>query len=226
MRGGDPQLVVVADAPAVAELAAELTVGAVDRALAARGRADIALAGGTTPALLYDHLTALQRRWDGVHLWIGDERCVTHDHPDSNVRMVREHLIAPGSVLHAPPPVGEPELRARAYAAQLKQLTLDLVLLGLGEDAHTASLFPGSPALTDERVVVPVHDAPKPPPERVSLSLGVLSAARQRLLLVTGAGKAEALTRALADPTAEAPASLLPAEHTTVMADRAARMAA
>lgn len=222
MRDGAPQIVVVADPPAVAELAADLVLGAVDRGLGARGRADIALAGGTTPALLYDRLTSLRADWTGVHLWIGDERCVTHDHPDSNVRMVRQHLPAPGAVLHAPPPVGDPELRARAYAAQLKTLTLDLVILGLGEDAHTASLFPGSPALTDPRVVVPVLDAPKPPPERVSLGLEVLAAARQRLLVVTGEGKREALRRALAAPDPDAPASLLPAAHTSVIADRAA----
>lgn len=221
MRDGEPQLVVLADPPAVASLAAELVLAAIDRTLEARGgRADLALAGGTTPGLLYDELTRQRQDWTGVHLWIGDERCVPHEHPDSNVRLAHERLPAPGAVLHAPPPVGTPEIRAAAYAAQLKDYVLDLVLLGLGEDAHTASLFPRNPALDDERTVVPVHDAPKPPPERISLGLGVLSAARQRILLVTGEGKRDALRLALGAPSPAAPSSLLPAAGTTVLVDR------
>jgi 6-phosphogluconolactonase len=223
MNGGVPQLVVLPDAPAVAAAAADLVLAAVDRVLAERGgRADIALAGGTTPGLLYDALTLRRADWSGVHLWIGDERCVPHDHPDSNVRLAHERFPAPGAVLHAPPPVGTPELRAAAYAAQLKRYVLDLVILGLGEDAHTASLFPGNPAVDDERTVVPVHDAPKPPPERVTLGLGVLSAARQRVMLVTGASKRAALAQLLAPASPSAPASLLPAANTVVFADQLA----
>ncbi len=221
MQGAAPQVVVLNDPAAVADLAADMVLAAVDRALEERGgRADIALAGGTTPALLYDELTRRRADWTGVHLWIGDERCVPHEHPDSNVRLAYEHLPAPGAVLHAPPPVGTPEVRAAAYAAQLKDYVLDLVLLGLGEDAHTASLFPGNPAIDDERTVVPVHDAPKPPPERITLGLGVISAAKARLLLVTGAGKREALGKALGEPSHAAPSSLLPGAGTTVLADR------
>lgn len=221
MDGAAPQVVVLNDPAAVADLAADLVLAAIDRALGERGgRADIALAGGTTPALLYDELTRRRADWSGVHLWIGDERCVPHDHPDSNVRLAYEHLPAPGAVLHAPPPVGTPELRAAAYAAQLKDYVLDLVLLGLGEDAHTASLFPGNAALEDARTVVPVHDAPKPPPERITLGLGVLSAAKARIMLVTGAGKRDALAQALGAPTPQAPSSLLPGAGTTVLADR------
>lgn len=223
MNGGQPQLVVLADPGEVAALAADLVLGAVDRSLEQQGRADIALAGGTTPGLLYDRLTELRDDWHGVHLWIGDERCVGHDDPASNVRMARERLPAPGAVLHAPPATGDPEKRALAYAFQLKDRVLDLVILGLGEDAHTASLFPGDAALEDPRAVVPVTAAPKPPPERVSLGLGVLCAAPYRLLLVTGGGKREALVRALGEPDGQAPASLLPATGTTVLADRAAR---
>ena len=223
MNGGAPQLVVLPDPEQVASLACELVLAAVDRARERTGRADVALAGGTTPGLLYDQLTAARHDWTGVHLWIGDERCVSHEDPESNVRLVRERLAAPGSVLHAPPPTGDPETRALAYSFQLKTRRLDLVLLGLGEDAHTASLFPGDPALDDPRTVVPVTDAPKPPPQRTSLGLSVLTAATARLLLVTGAGKREALQRVLGEPDRQAPASLLPAGGTTVLADRAAR---
>lgn len=223
MRDGNPQLVVVADPAAVASLAAELVLAHVDRALEARGgRCDLALAGGTTPGLLYDELTRQRADWTGVHLWIGDERCVPHEHPESNVRLVYERLPAPGAVLHVPPPVGTPEVRAAAYAAQIKDYVLDLVILGLGEDAHTASLFPDNVAIDDERTVVPVHDAPKPPPERISLGLGVLSAAKARLFLVTGEGKREALRLALGEPSKHAPSSLIPAAGTTVLADREA----
>ncbi|MBO9531348.1 MAG: 6-phosphogluconolactonase [Solirubrobacteraceae bacterium] len=221
MKNGEPQLVVVADPAAVASLAAELVLSAVDRALEERGgRCDLALAGGTTPGLLYDELTKQRMDWTGVHLWIGDERCVPHDHPDSNVRLAYERLPAPGAVMHVPPPEGTPEVRAAAYAAQLKNYVLDLVLLGLGEDAHTASLFPDNPGIDDPRPIVPVHDAPKPPPERISLGLGVLSAAKQRIFLVTGAGKRDALKLMLGEPSRHAPSSLLPAAGTTVLADR------
>ena len=219
MKDGQPELVVLADAQAVAEHAAEMVDATITVALEATGRADIALAGGRTPGLLYDVLTARRPDWTGVHLWIGDERCVPHDDPESNVRLVRERLPAPGAVLHAPPPDGDTETRALAYSFQLKARILDLVILGLGEDAHTASLFPDNPALDDERRIVPVSGAPKPPPERTSLSLGTLSDAGQRLLLVTGAGKREALAKALGEPTKSAPSSLLPAHRTTVIAD-------
>lgn len=222
MKGGQPEIVVLAGPAEVASRAAELVEAIVAEALAATGRADIALAGGTTPGLLYDELTKARDDWAGVHLWIGDERCVPYDHPDSNVRMARERLPAPGAVLHMPPQEGEPERRALAYSFQLKERTLDLVILGLGEDAHTASLFPGDPALDDERRIVSTVTAPKPPPERVSLGLSTISDAAQRLLLVTGAGKRDALQLALGEPSRHAPSSLLPAAGTTVLADVAA----
>lgn len=98
---------------------------------------------------------------------------------------------------------------------------LDLVLLGIGEDGHTASLFPDNPALfIEDRAVVAVHDAPKPPPERVSLSLPMLRAARVCMLLATGAGKAAAIVGALGAPTSHVPSSLLERERLIVIADR------
>lgn len=222
MKDGQPQFVVLPDAVAVARRGAEIVGEAIDAALEASGRADIALAGGTTPGLLYDELTKTRASWSGVHLWIGDERCVPYDHPDSNVRMARERLPAPGAVLHMPPADGDAEKRALAYSFQLKDRALDLVLLGLGEDAHTASLFPDDPALDDERRMVFTTAAPKPPPERVSLGLTAIAEAGARLLLVTGAGKRDALGWALRDPDPHFPASLLPAAGTTVLADEAA----
>ncbi len=222
MKGGNPEIEVLADPAAVARRGAEIVGAAIDAALAATGRADVALAGGTTPGLLYDELTKSRADWSGVHLWIGDERCVAYDHPDSNVKMARERLPAPGAVLHMPPADGDAAKRALAYSFQLKARELDLVILGLGEDAHTASLFPNDPALHDEKRIVSTTTAPKPPPERTSLGLGTISTAGARLMLVTGAGKREPLGWALGEPNDLYPSSLLPAAGTTILADEAA----
>ncbi len=217
---GAPTVEVLDDPAAVAKRAAEMVDAVITERLAATGRADVAVSGGRISAVLFDELTALGRDWAGVHLWIADERCVPATDEDSNVRLVRERLAAPGSVLHAPPDEGDPERRALAYSFQLKDRVLDLIVLGLGEDAHTASLFPDNPAIDDDRTIVPVLDAPKPPPERTSLSLGTLNAAPQRLLLVTGEGKREALALALGEPSKAAPSSLLVGAGTTVLADQ------
>ena len=217
---GPAKVVVLEDPAAVAELGAELIDTVITARLAETGRADIAVSGGRVAGLLFDALTALGRDWNGVHLWIADERCVPASDEESNVRLVRERLAAPGSVLHAPPDDGDAEKRALAYSFQLKDRVLDHVMLSIGEDAHTASLFPDNPALDDARTIVPVHDAPKPPPERTSLSLGTLSAARQRLILVTGSGKRDALAACLAEPSKAAPSSLLPGAGTTLLVDR------
>jgi 6-phosphogluconolactonase len=219
---GQPEYEIFDDADGVAERAAEIVTESIALALEDSGRADIAVSGGRTPGLLFDKLMDRVPSWQGVHLWIADERCVPHDDEESNVRLVRERLPAPGAVLHAPPQDGDPEKRALAYSFQLKDRVLDLVVLGLGEDAHTASLFPNNPAIDDERTIVPVHDSPKPPPERTSLSLGTLSKIPLRLLLVTGEGKRDALQLALGEPSKAAPSSLLPGKGTVVLADQAA----
>lgn len=222
MRGGKPALVVFDDADGVAAAAANIIDAEITRALDATGRADLAISGGRIAAPLFDDLTRRRADWTGVHLWLADERCVPYDDPESNVRLVREHLPAPGAVLHAPPQEGDTEKRALAYSFQLKTRVIDVVFLGLGEDAHTASLFPNNPAIDDERTIVPVFDSPKPPAERTSLSLGTLSAIPVRLVLVTGEGKRDALQLLLGEPSKSAPSSLLPAEGTTILADRAA----
>jgi 6-phosphogluconolactonase len=115
----------------------------------------------------------------------------------------------------------EAKLRARIPGDPMP--VFDLILLGIGEDGHTASLFPGAPTLDAHGVAcVPVHDAPKPPPDRVSLSLEVLRAARSCVLLASGPGKAQALAAALGEPSREVPSSLLERERLTVIADEAA----
>ena len=221
-----------ADGDAVAERAARLIAELLDATLTARGIAHLALAGGTTPAGAYAQLQPA--RWDGVELWFGDERCVGPDDPASNYLMVAETLLghAPGALVHRIEGELGAERAAAAYDALLRERVsadggsipvLDIALLGIGEDGHTASLFPHNAALEARGVAaVAVHDAPKPPPERVSLSLEVLRSARSVILLASGPAKAAALARALAGPDAAVPASLLVGERLSVIADTAA----
>ncbi|MCW3011043.1 MAG: pgl [Solirubrobacterales bacterium] len=182
----------------------------------------LGLAGGSTPRRAYEMLGALRSDWSGVHLWFGDERCVAADDEDANYAMASRALEAPGATWHRIRGELGPDEAAAAYAEELGGVTLDLVLLGLGEDGHTASLFPGDPAVDSDAVAVGVHGAPKPPPERVTLGLDLLNASGRIVLLVAGAGKAAALGRVLAGPDADVPASLLERSRLTVIADVAA----
>jgi 6-phosphogluconolactonase len=219
-----PRLVAVADAPAAAELAARTLADAVRDARAGGGsRVRLGLSGGTTPVKAYELLGPLVEDWPTVDVFLADERCVPYESDDSNARLVDAALgVDRGHVLHRLSDRGSAGERARAYAHALGDTPLDAVLLGLGEDGHTASLFPRHPALEADGVAVGVLDSPKPPPERVSLTLPALRAAHALVLLVTGAGKAEALARTLREPSIDAPASLLPADRLLVIADEAA----
>jgi 6-phosphogluconolactonase len=164
-----------------------------------KGARTLVLAGGTTPQRCYELLSTMEIEWGRVSVLFGDERCVRPDHPESNYRMAREALldrVAPATVYRMPAELG-PEEGAELYAHVVAKVTpLDLVVLGVGEDGHTASLFPGHPALEAQGLVVGIHDSPKPPPERVTLTLNVLQAARIVIILATGAGKADAVARA------------------------------
>jgi 6-phosphogluconolactonase len=233
-------LTVVEDAEASARTCAERVADAIERARTQRGVAHVALAGGTTPARAYELLAALVGEWGDVHLWFGDERCVPLDDADSNHALVVRTLLARLPAGKAPPVVhavegagdGDPpavaagyerELVANVPAAGAGPPALDLALLGLGEDGHTASLFPDDPVLEErERLCVAVRGS-KPPPDRVTLTLPVLRAARAIVVLTAGAGKASAVAATLAGPSAQTPASLL-GEGATVelIADRAA----
>jgi len=184
------------DPEAVARIAAD-TVTAALRDWAR----SLVLTGGTTPRLLYQLLAGAEVEWGRVSLLFGDERCVPPDHPESNYRLAKESLLAaidPGAVLRMPGELGADEAAAIYDAAVGRLQPLDLVLLGIGEDGHCASLFPGHPELDAPGWAVAVHGAPKPPPERVSLTLGCLRNARRVIFLVTGAGKADAFRKAQA----------------------------
>jgi 6-phosphogluconolactonase len=171
-------------------------------ALARHGAFHVVLAGGGTPRLLYQALAGEAHDWPHWHVWFGDERCLPTDDPERNSLMARTSLLQgtsiPADQFHAISAELGPERAALAYAEALTGIgDFDLVLLGLGEDGHTASLFPGHDwgASPDAPDALPVHDAPKTPPERVSLSARRLAQAHEVLFLVTGAGKRNAVAR-------------------------------
>jgi 6-phosphogluconolactonase len=163
------------------------------------GARSLVLAGGTTPKRCYELLSHLEVEWGRVAVLFGDERCVHPDHPDSNYRMARESLldrVAPATVYRMPGELG-PDEAAAAYAHVVAGVApFDVVLLGVGEDGHTASLFPDHPALKAHGLAVGIRDAPKPPPQRVTLTMPALQSARRVIILATGAGKADAVARA------------------------------
>ncbi len=199
------------DVEAVARHAANQIAGRIGDARRERRDVHIALAGGRTPERAYELLAGIEGSWKHVHLWLGDERCVPDGHPDSNAQMVRDSLYANARAeppsLHAVPLPEQPEDAAWLYGLAVRDevpgAVFDIMLLGMGPDGHTASLFPGHPGLrASEAPCIAVRESPKPPPERVTLTLPVLRRARYTLLLVTGAEKADALARALeGDPS-------------------------
>ncbi len=204
---------------ALATEAARRFIELAGAAIRERGRFAVALSGGSTPRQLYALLSQSAYRqaidWSRVHLFFADERFVPHTDPESTARLVQETLLAGApvpveQVYPMPTAGGSPEACAGAYAATLAAClgapapVLDLALLGMGPDGHTASLFPGRPDYPG--LVAAVHDSPKPPPVRLTLTLAMLNRARHSLFLVTGADKADALRAAFSarpdDPAA------------------------
>lgn len=207
-----PELARVSDRAALAHNAAQRFVAAAREAIAARGRFSAVLSGGSTPRDLYALLAqpefARQVDWERVHLFWGDERAVPPDHPDSNYRMAREQLgepPIPANQVHRMPAEQAPEQAAFAYEQTLREFRIegealsvfDLVLLGLGEDGHTASLFPHSPALAETTRWVVAHYVEKLGAVRITLTAPVLNAAKHILFLVAGAEKAQTVRAVL-----------------------------
>jgi len=223
------RVLVFDDAAAMLDAAADAVAEIAAASLVARGRVTLALAGGSTPRGLYQRLAGAWRDrldWTRVHVFWGDERCVPPTHADSNYRLAREslldHVPVPSTQIHRMPGDLEPMAAARQYAESLAATlpgspsgpwpVFDLVLLGLGADGHTASLFPGSAAVDEtERPVVAT-----PPADgrgwRLTLTLPVLNAARSTLWLVAGDSKAPALAAVLERLPAPVP---LPARQVT-----------
>ena len=210
---------IVADSNMLANVAADLFIAKAQSSTNRSGRFSVALSGGNTPRQLYARLAkpdlASRVNWEAVHLFWGDERCVPPDHADSNYRMAMESLRVPIPEKNIHRIQGElpPEEAAARYENQLRDFfgdapRFDLILLGLGDDGHTASLFPFSPTLHERTlwVAAVAHETPPPPlVPRVTLTLPVLNAARQIVFLVSGAGKAERLAEVLHAPTASHP---------------------
>ena len=186
------------DSPqAINEAAAVRILQAAEQAIASRGRFLLVLAGGSTPKSVYQLLKSAEADWAHWHIYYNDDRCLPVDHPDRNSLMAEQtwlnHVAIPKNQIHPIPTELGPDEGAKSYAQTLAGVPeFDLVLLGLGEDGHTASLFPGH-QWDDSVDAFPVFDAPKPPPERVSISRARLSLAREVLFLVTGTGKQQAV---------------------------------
>ncbi len=228
-----PQVVVVPDPRALARRAAEWIVERTRAAVASRGGCSVALAGGGTPRATYEVLAtsalAAAVPWGAIDWFFGDERAVPFDHPDSNYRLAAESLFAgrPEALARAcrmPADAADADMAARAYG-QLLPDPLDVVILGMGEDGHTASLFPGSPALDEriERVVAVTGE--KPPFRRMTITPPVIEAARDVLVLVAGAGKAAMLARALEGPLDARSVPVQLARDRTFIVDAAAASA-
>ncbi len=202
----------------LARAAAQHFMEVASCALLDRGRFCVALSGGSTPKGAYAMLAGVPLDWEHIHIFWGDERCVAPDHPDSNYRMARaaflERVDIPPENVHRVRVEHTPEQAAAAYEEELRTFfapeseafapqdppVFDLIWLGLGDDGHVASLFPGTLAMQEhQRWVVAVEHRQPPAPlvDRVSLTLPVINAARQVTFLVSGAGKSARLEQVL-----------------------------
>lgn len=229
------ELYIYSDADEVAHAVAETFCTVVAGVLADRALARVALAGGSTPKAAYRLLASPGYRdrveWSRVELFFGDERCVPPDHPESNYRMAREALLdhVPLGADHVHRIAGEraPAEAAAAYAAVLKRQLgptgrLDLALLGMGPDGHTASLFPGTAALQERVALAKEVFVSRLSSWRVTLTAPVLSAASHVVIAVVGEEKADALKRALAEPDGAVPIQLVRGAEQRWLVDRAA----
>jgi 6-phosphogluconolactonase len=220
-----PEIRIAGNVHEWAQNAAAFIVSTGERAIRSNGRFIMALSGGSTPKTLYQVLAAPEWKarldWSRVFFLFGDERCTPPDNPESNFKMAHAALFQP---LHVHPDhifrmKGEsepPMVAAQEYEETIRRLTdsfppqvprIDLVLLGLGDDGHTASIFPGTAALQEQTKIVTVGHAPAGIRTRLTLTLGVLNHAAVVLFLVAGPGKAHMIRRVL-DPESEADRSL------------------
>ena len=223
-----PEIRIVDDPSALADVAAREVLEVARAAVAARGRFTVALAGGSTPRATYRRLAepplAAQMPWDRTLVFFGDERGVPPDHPDSNYGMAYAALLSqvpipPERVFRIPGEATDADAVAAEYARGLAEALgvrrgevprLDLVLLGLGIDGHTASLFPGSPVLKETfRTVVAVHAAAASIPQRFTLTYPILNAAACVIYLASGAEKAKVVKATLGERASGLPAAMV-----------------
>jgi 6-phosphogluconolactonase len=218
-----PDVLVRPDAGALARAVAEELVARLATAQETHGSASVVLTGGGMGIAVLEQVAVLGRDagsgvdWTAVDVWWGDERFVPAHDDERNEKAARRALLdvvgVPAERVHAMPPsdgrFAEPEDGAAWYAGELAAAAgpgldlprFDVLLLGMGGEGHTASIFPGSPAVEDERPVFAVRDCPKPPPTRVSLGFAAINAADEVWLVVAGAEKAAAVAEALAGAT-------------------------
>ena len=207
-----PEIKVLPDPAAVAAEAAERVVRAADEAVALAGRFSFVLAGGSTPKTLYELLARDDFRdridWRNVEIYFGDERTVPPDHKDSNYGMARAAMLSklpiPESNVHRMRGEIDPEEAAKEYGLLLKENFADggpdLVLLGMGDDGHTASLFPGTPALHETKHRALANPVPQLNTTRLTMTAPFINRAREVIVTVTGANKASRLAEVLEGP--------------------------
>ncbi|MBL8861706.1 MAG: 6-phosphogluconolactonase [Planctomycetes bacterium] len=202
-KAASPEIRVLADPEAVARAARDEVAHAILAAVGERGRCDLVLSGGSTPRRAHELLAAVELPWDRVHVFFGDERCVPPEHPDSNWHMARETLIQrariPDANVHRIAGERDPEDAASDAENAIQEHfglrpgdmpSFDLVLLGMGADGHTASLFPGTNALEESTRIVVANHVEKLGAWRVTMTFPVFEAAQRVLFLVTGPEKA------------------------------------
>lgn len=227
------ELRILEDGEELAREAADFVVWLGEQVIASRKRFRLALSGGSTPKALYGLLAgpALAKRldWSCVFFFFGDERCVPPDHADSNFRMANETLLKPLKVaqdhIFRMQGEDEPEQAARRYEDGLRKQfgtaapawpSFDLILLGLGDDGHTASLFPGTQALNEQQRLVVQNRAPQGTKQRLTFTAPLINHAQAVVFLVSGAGKAPAVRAVLEDRAADPrkfPAKLVQPEN-------------
>jgi 6-phosphogluconolactonase len=214
-----PQIEVFRDADELAAQSAREFSELARNTIAARGRFAVALSGGSTPKKMFQQLGNISMDWRHIHLFWVDERCVPPDHPDSNYGMTAEVLLnnieIPSENIHRIQGELPPEQAALVYEKEVRDYfeeklpVFDLILLGLGSDGHTASLFPGSPALQEKKrwVVEVKHDTPPPPlVDRVTLTFPVLNAGRKVIFQAVGREKKKIIDEFLLQKQAKLPA--------------------
>ena len=210
-----PNIIVYDNPEQLAEAAALRFINSAPAAITMQGRFSVAVAGGNTPKRVYELLASERYRsrteWSSVHIFFGDERCVPPDHPDSNYRMVKESLLShvpiPTVNVHRMRGEGDPALNAHLYEEELRAFfeaaawpRFDLVLLGMGEDGHTASLFPGSAALGEKKSWVVANWVEQLVTFRLTLTTPAICHAAHIVFLVTGEVKARRLHEVLYGP--------------------------
>lgn len=185
---------VFADGESLADAVTDHIERALQKAVDEHGEFHLVLPGGTSPRKLLLRLRERQLPWENIHIYLTDERCLPAGHEQRNDFMLDElllpHVVIPESNLHRIPGELGPEVGTKQFLQVLCDAPqFDLVILGMGEDGHTASLFPASPQQDELSPAVAVYDAPKPPSERISMGMTRLLSARERIVIATGEGK-------------------------------------